>query len=98
MATHVQRSVCKAHVSFNAEAQVRRLLCTCAPYGARVITSVVVSPGQRYDGHYLPSLIESDLAQVPRTGHKSGSLARKGVTNAPKKHGKEHPRARTPLN
>jgi len=39
----------KAHVSFNAEAQM--------------ITSVVVSPGQRYDGHYLPSLIESDLAQ-----------------------------------
>jgi len=39
----------KMHTSFNAEAQM--------------ITSVVVSPGQRYDGHYLPSLIESDLAQ-----------------------------------
>jgi len=37
------------HTSFNAEAQM--------------ITSVIVSPGQRYDGHYLPSLIESDLAQ-----------------------------------
>jgi len=37
------------HTSFNAEAQM--------------ITSVQVSPGQRYDGHYLPSLIESDLAQ-----------------------------------
>ncbi len=49
MATHVQRSVCKAHVSFNAEAQM--------------ITSVIVSPGHRHDGHHLPSLIESDLAQ-----------------------------------
>ena len=39
----------KMHTSFNAEAQM--------------ITSVVVSPGQRYDGHYLPSLIESDVAQ-----------------------------------
>jgi len=39
----------KMHTSFNAEAQM--------------ITSVIVSPGQRYDGHYLPSLIESDLAQ-----------------------------------
>ena len=37
------------HTSFNAEAQM--------------ITSVVVSPGQRYDGHFLPRLIESDLAQ-----------------------------------
>ena len=39
----------KAHISFNAEAQM--------------ITSVVVSPGQTYDGHYLPSLIDSDLGQ-----------------------------------
>jgi len=37
----------KAHVSYNAEAQM--------------ITSLEVSPGHRYDGHYLPSLIESDL-------------------------------------
>ena len=39
----------KAHTSYNAEAQM--------------ITSVVVSPGQRYDGHFLPPLVESDLAQ-----------------------------------
>ena len=29
----------------------------------RVITSVEVSPGHRYDGHFLSSLIDSDLAQ-----------------------------------
>jgi len=28
-----------------------------------MITSVEVSPGHRYDGHFLSSLIESDLAQ-----------------------------------
>ena len=39
----------KAHVSFNVEAQM--------------ITSVRVSGGQRYDGHYLPLLIRSDLEQ-----------------------------------
>ncbi len=37
------------HTSFDAEAQM--------------ITSLIVSPGQRYDGHDLPSLIESDLSQ-----------------------------------
>ena len=39
----------KMHTSFNAEAQM--------------ITSVKVSGGKRYDGHYLPSLITSDLEQ-----------------------------------
>jgi len=39
----------KMHASFNAEAQM--------------ITSIEVSPGRRYDGHYLPSLIQSDVAQ-----------------------------------
>jgi len=39
----------KMHTSFNAEAQM--------------ITSVEVSGGNGYDGHHLPSLIESDLAQ-----------------------------------
>jgi len=39
----------KMHTSFNAEAQM--------------ITSVEASAGNGYDGHYLPSLIESDLSQ-----------------------------------
>jgi len=37
----------KAHVSFNAEAQM--------------ITSVIVSPGNRPDGGFLPRLVDSDL-------------------------------------
>ena len=39
----------KMHTSFNVEAQM--------------ITSVVVSSGQKHDGHYLPPLIESDVNQ-----------------------------------
>ena len=39
----------KMHTSFNVEGQM--------------ITSVEVSPGHSYDGHFLPSLIESDPSQ-----------------------------------
>lgn len=39
----------KDHVSFNVEAQM--------------ITSVIVTPGNAYDGHYLIPLLERDLAQ-----------------------------------
>lgn len=39
----------KAHVSVNAE--------------SGLITSVRVTPGQAYDGHQLPALVEQDLAQ-----------------------------------
>jgi IS5 family transposase len=48
----------KAHVSLNSESEL--------------ITSVRVTPGNRYDGHELPPLVEKDLAQGLPVGIVAG--------------------------